>query len=623
MVWLLADLQTLFVATPVGAVALLVLLFFGDQLALLLPWRLLRSALGRQPQASKERLPSGLLIIPSLLRGVEELEAIKATVSNVIENDYPGEIVVVTSIDGALDAPRLFAELERWFEARQRDLPKDVSLHLIGTPDRRGKPLAIDHAIRHVEKLVERGVSARFPEIYFSTDADADLGPHALELLARRLVKKNFFTGNPGRAVAGHLHVREEQYWKGWRHFLTLEGQLTLQVAREYLVTGMMRYNVRPLPICGIPGALYCTWTHILVEGPRFMGFMKTLDRRDWVKWWFGAAPPRFSESKAAPIPELLAGDTDDTVSAFLAIMARWENGRLTLDAPRTPVHAFLYMLRTLLFDRGLRYESEARVYSSSPSTVGTLWRQRMRWNASRIEVVGRFRKSFRYHWDVSLAGLGSVGLMIKCAVFGLFAYVQAPLVMAKTGLLLPLAVGLVVHSAIYTVSTVLALLIDGVLVSRWRLLLALPVAPLYLPIYGFWAGAVGMTKDVLLLGNCTKFAPESTLIKGGSSRIALFARVRRAAVLALRSAIYGDVPLGTFWFGWGETPWTPSGYQGWTTGKRPSLYARLRFGVTTEHATIGHAAASEPAPHLAVVRPLPVRAVIEARDGESGRRAA
>ena len=31
-----------------------------------------------------------------------------------------------------------------------------------------------------------------------------------------------------------------------------------------------------------------------------------------------------------------------------------------------------------------------------------------------------------------------------------------------------------------------------------------------------------------------------------------------------------GDVPLGSFWLGWRETPWTPSGYDGWTTGKKP-----------------------------------------------------
>ncbi len=584
MFWILGDLQTLFIATPVGSVAFLVFVLFGDQLFLLPRQYLLKAVFG-PTQPSKDELPSGLLIIPSLLRGSDELEAIKATVSNVVRNDYPGKMLVVASIDGTEDAPKLFEELRAWVDAQQASLPEKVWLHAIGTPARRGKPLAIEHAVRHVEGLVAQGLHDELPKIYFSTDADADLGPHALEYLARRLTKKGFFTGRPGRAVAGNLRVRDEQYWRGWRHLLTVEGQLTLQIARQYMTSNMIRFNMRALPICGIPGALYCTWTDILVAGPKYMAFMKTFNRIDWVKWWLGFGPPRFSESNVAPIPELLAGDTDDTVSAFLAIMARWQDGRITFDAPRTPLHALYFSLRTVLFDRGLRYEPAAHVYTSSPSTIGSLWKQRMRWNAARIEVAGRFSNSFRYHWDLSLACMGSVGLMMKCLVFGAFAYVQAPLVMAKGGVLLPVAIGIAVQLAIYTASTVLALLIDGSFLSKWRLLLAVPLATIYMPVYGFWAGAAGMTKDLLLVGNCTKFAPESTLIKGGSSRVAILARARRALVLLVRSAVYGDVPFGSFWFGWRETKWTPSGYLGWTTGKRPSLYQRLRFGAEPEMA--------------------------------------
>ncbi len=289
-----------------------------------------------------------------------------------------------------------------------------------------------------------------------------------------------------------------------------------------------------------------------------------------------------FSESDVAPIPELLAGDTDDTVGAFLAIASRWENGRLTLDAPRTPLHALYYMLRSLFVDRALRYEPEARVYTSSPSTVGSLWRQRMRWNAARIEVVGRFSASYRYHWDLGVSCVAAVGLMVKCLVFGVFSYVTAPLAVAKGGVLVPVALGITLQICVYGLSTVMALLLDAAFRKNWRLLLALPCACLYVPVYGFWAGAVGVLKDVFLFGNCTKFAPESTLIKGDSTRVALLARLRRVLVLTVRSAIYGDVPLGAFWLGWGETPWTPSGYLGWTTGKRPSLYQRLRFGASS-----------------------------------------
>ena len=594
MFWILYDLQTFFIATPVGSVALVIFVLFGDQLFLLPRQCLVRAIWGR-PQPSKETLPDGLLVIPSLLRGADELEAIKATVSNVIQNDYPGRMLVVASIDGWAVAPKLYADLHAWFATKQQHLPKNVWLYVTGTPERRGKPLAIEHGVRFVEGLVAEGAHAQFPKIYFSTDADADLGPNALEHLARRLCKKGFFSGNPGRAVAGNLHVRDEQYWRGWKHFFSLEGQLTLQVARDYMTSNMMRFNVRPMPISGVPGALYCTWTDILLAGPKYMGFMRSLTLLDCVKWWLGKAPPKFSTSDVAPIPELLAGDTDDTVSAFLALMARWENGVITFDAPRTPLHALFYALRTLFLDRGLRYEPEAHVYTASPSTIGALWRQRMRWNASRIEVAGRFSKSFRYHWDLSAATVGTVGLMLKCLFFSLFAYFAAPLTIGKTGVVVPLAVGLAVALGVDAVSTVLALLIDGSFVAKWRLLLAIPVATLYKPVYGFWAGAAGMLKDVFLVGNCTKFAPEETLIKGGSNRIALFSRVRRAAILTLRAAIYGDVPLGAFWLGWGETPWTPSGFKGWTTGKRPSLYERLRHGAERPIAPAVEVAAATP----------------------------
>jgi len=38
---------------------------------------------------------------------------------------------------------------------------------------------------------------------------------------------------------------------------------------------------------------------------------------------------------------------------------------------------------------------------------------------------------------------------------------------------------------------------------------------------------------------------------------------------------IHNDVPLGAFWFGWHETPWTPNGFEGWTRGKKRVLLPR------------------------------------------------
>jgi hypothetical protein len=51
---------------------------------------------------------------------------------------------------------------------------------------------------------------------------------------------------------------------------------------------------------------------------------------------------------------------------------------------------------------------------------------------------------------------------------------------------------------------------------------------------------------------------------------MALAYRARRAFLLACRAVVFGDVPWGKFWLGWEQTRWTPSGFDGWTTGVRP-----------------------------------------------------
>lgn len=615
MIWIARDLLNLYMATPIGGIAFAFCLMFFDYFYSL-PAYLLSRAIHGAPQPRSERLPSGLLIIPSLLRGRDELCAIKATLENVLVNGYPGTMIMVASIDGYDDAPEIYRELCAWIEAQQATLDKDVWLYVTGTPKRRGKPLAIEHGVQHVKELVAAGKHDAFPEIYFSTDADADMGPHAFEHIARRLCEKNIFTGSPGRAVAGNLYVRGNSYWQGWRHFFTVEGQLSIQVAREYLVTNIARYNRRPFPLSGTTGVLYCMWTSIFLEGPRFMGFMRTLRLRDWARWWVGLGAPKFSESKAAPIAELLAGDTDDTVSAFLAVIARWENGRFTLDAPRTPLHAAYFALRSFLFDRALRFEPEARVYTSSPTTLGSLWRQRVRWNTARIEVAGRFSRSFWFHWDLGVCAIGVVAMMMKYVFFGAFYYVAVPLALFQGSFLMRVGQSFAIQLSIYGLWTVMALLMNSELRKNWRLMLALPCAPMYTLVYSFWTTFTGVINDVFLFGNITKFAPETTLIKGDSRRVAVLARARRALVLSVRAVVYGDVPFGAFWFGWGETAWTPSGFLGWTSGKKPTLRDRLRFGADRAPAMVkvpaSHALAESA--HAPMLSPMPMvdRAVDE-----------
>lgn len=608
--WTLKDIYCFGISTPIGLLAFGLGLMFFDYFWVLPRYFLLRALHGPAEPRPEERLPSGLLVIPSLLRAQDELDAIRATVSNVVENAYPGTMLVVVSIDGYGEAPAIYDALVAWIGEKRSTLAAGVHLYVTGTPKRRGKPLAIEHGVSFVKGLVARGDHEEFPKIYFSTDADADLGPHALEHLARRLCKRNPITGAPGRAVAGNLYVRGNAYWQGWRKFFTVEGQLSIQVAREYLVTNVGRHNKRPFPLSGITGVLYCMWTDIFLEGPRFMGFMRTLTLKDWLAWWVGVAPPKYSESDAKPIPELLAGDTDDTVSAFLAIIARWDGGRFTLDAPRTPLHAFYYMLRSFFVDRALRYEPEARVYTSSPTTLKTLWKQRVRWNTARIEVAGRFAPSFAFHWDLAACAVGVVALMLKYVFFGLFYYVQVPGAVFHGSFAERILGSWILQLAVYALWTTSALIVNGELRKNARLLMALPVAPVYILVFSFWTTFTGVLHDVFLFGNVTKFAPETTLIRGGSKRFALLSRVRRAFALVVRSAVYGDVPFGAFWLGWGETSWTPSGFHGWTQGKRPTFLDRLRYGTVAfpRHpaavtAEAGHGQVLPARPVLTVIR--------------------
>jgi hypothetical protein len=67
-------------------------------------------------------------------------------------------------------------------------------------------------------------------------------------------------------------------------------------------------------------------------------------------------------------------------------------------------------------------------------------------------------------------------------------------------------------------------------------------------------------------------------MMKSGCVRVALLFRIRRFFALVLRSLLVGDVPLGIFWLGWNETPWTPNGFEGWTTGKKQrAILPKLR----------------------------------------------
>jgi hypothetical protein len=580
LIWNLRTIEGFELATPLLKVLITLMIFCWDYPVLLL-YRTCQSALLRPHGARDVRADvlSLLVVIPSLLRKRDELLSMMSTVDSIAGNGYPGELTIVLTIDGNQDAPLLYSELEEW--ARRRPLRLNQRLFVTGTVMRRSKPMAIDHAMEYVKKLVSNGTLREFPPVYVSTDADADLGPHALERIVRRLQRKNRITGWPARVVAGGLHVRGNDFWRGFRHFLTVGGQLNLQVAREYYVGNIWRYNIRWLPLTGVPGAFYCTWSDLFLAIPSYMGYMRSLRKRDWYFWLLGRCAPQFSDFSGQPIPEMMAGDTDDTVTAYASLIARYENGKFSFDPPRTPLHAFVYMIRALFIDRAIQYEPDAHVFTSSPTTIKTLFRQRKRWNSSRVELTGRFWPSLGYHWTLGLPVTFVKLLMARSVLVGAMAYVVIPAVLWKSHAAFAFFVGYLGNVVVFFVMTAMALSINHGWKRYWRLMLSIPIAPLYQLVFNWLPGTVGITSDVMLFGNRTGFAPESTLRKGGTVRLALLFRVRRALLLMLRSILSGDVPFGKFWFGWRETLWTPSGYEGWTSGhSRPILPALKQWDL-------------------------------------------
>jgi hypothetical protein len=173
------------------------------------------------------------------------------------------------------------------------------------------------------------------------------------------------------------------------------------------------------------------------------------------------------------------------------------------------------------------------------------------------------------------------------------------------TRALLGFLVGYAGQTFAYSMYTGMALVLERDRARFWRSAYCLPLAAAYCIAINFLGCVVGVVKDIFLLGNSTNFAPEWTLMRGRCERIALSFRARRFLALSLRAMQYGDVPLGTFWLGWQETPFTPSGYEGWTTKKKPrAIFVNARRAVEATAAPV-----AMPLPRLpvaAAVAPAP-----------------
>lgn len=514
--------------------------------------------------------PTALLVIPSLLRDKGDLEAIMTTIESSATNEYPSDLTIVASVDGRTEFPILYKDLEKWCASRKYS--SNVRVYVTGTETRLGKMMAVEAGVSFMKKLVANGKYPVFPEIYFSVDGDGTLGKNALERLAHRLTTRHPITGHMRRVVAGKICIRPDLIWRGWRKFFTIDGQLYMHAAREFVVSNVSRYNWKLTPRIGIPGALYVTWTDLLVQAPHYMGFMQSLKFKQWLKWMVGGGAPLFSQSNAPALPEALTGASDDTCMAFLASLAHWENGKLNFDAAPSPLHALWRFVSSYFVERSHDYEPEARVYTYSPPTIKGLWKQRVRWNSSRVECAGRFWRAFWFHWEIGLPVSAHMILLLN-TVFDIgFYYIALPYMCIVHGnsAIMAFLVGYAAQTIAYTLYTVMSLALEKQYRSCWRVLYCLPMASAYCIVINCMGCVYGVSRDIFFFGNATNFAPEWTLMKGGCERIAIAFRIRRLLALSVRALVYGDVPLGTFWFGWTETKWTPSGFEGWTTGKKP-----------------------------------------------------
>ena len=222
------------------------------------------------------------------------------------------------------------------------------------------------------------------------------------------------------------------------------------------------------------------------------------------------------------------------------------ENGRFEANFPRTPIHALgAFLLQ--YFSRPVAYDPLAKVYSKTPTTVKALFKQRLRWNSSRMQDLMRHGPSLLYHWQSGIPLLASTVLVFVAVT--MFAMTPFALLRGARFPAPAMAFGVLAFLGYLTTrltSTVAGLLISDSPWCEWIKLLPLPLSVPYHIVFNTVTLLIGYYRDAFGFGEPTTFAPEATLLRSNLTRFALAYRVRRAFWLTVRSAVFGDVPFGS-----------------------------------------------------------------------------
>jgi hypothetical protein len=571
IVWYLGSIRSVVETSPLMRALVVCFLIYQTDLALLIGlWLLRKAGLWRgDGTLEPENRKAAVVVLPTLLRNRGELQGLVAAMRSIARNRYPGRLFVIACIDGRRDAGPLYNELVAW--AAAEPVPAGVELHVVGTTERSGKAVAMDRGVEYLKELVAAGLVERFPEVFFNMDADSILGDHALERMVFRLTRRRWLTRKPYHVVTSNVVVPFEQCFAGLRSLASPGRWIALSVAREYVGSiSAGKVNYKLTPTMEVSGALYCTWSDIYLAAPRWAAFMQQLRFRDWLRWWLGSPPPRFSSFRGAPLPEAMTGPGDDTWMGWFACCCNLENGRFSPEFPRTPLHA-LFETVVMYLSRPVAYDPLAKVYSKTPTTVRALFKQRLRWNSSRMQDLLRHGPSLLYHWKTGIPlVLGTALVFSAITLFALtpFAALWGKDAPAPAPAFAVLAV--LGYYASRLSGTIVGLLISDSPPREWIKLLAMPLAVPYHIVFNTLTLLIGYYRDAFGFGEPTTFAPERTLLRSNLSRFAIAYRLRRALWLAARSARHGDVPLGSFWLGWHRTPFTPSGFDGWSSGRKP-----------------------------------------------------